>query len=466
MGLIMCRLCPMSLRPLLLAPLLALGLTARAEVVKTWDRPLAPGMTFRMEVEANPARTIYGIKFDPKLVRAESWLAGGSIYEEGASNGRAVVSQMVKEAGAHAGFNGDFFQWTPDPGGDPSGFMASKGVLLSAEGRGTRTATWVWGAGSAGRIVRPKAEIKAVSGLISLPIDTLNGKVAQGGIGLSFDVSGEIYGHGPLTLIHLDLNGAKPALSGELKAKVHSVETGITAAPIKKGFAVLAAEDQKAALLAALTPGSEVEIKITVTGMRPGETEAMGGGPILLRRGEYAGPQEDDKAPPHPRTLVGTTPDGMVWSIVVDGRQTMSVGTTHSESAEILRRWGCTEAINLDGGGSSTLHAFGITLNRPSGGVERTVANGVVLFAGQAPTKGPDGCVIQAPASAKVGEVLQLTLGSCGSLGSPQSAIWTCQGAGWIDQDGRLTCHAAGKAEVACFVFGQIIKATVTVTAQ
>lgn len=453
----------MSLRLLLLLPVVFASAAVNAEVIKTWDKPMAPGMTFRMEVEANPARTIYGIKFDPKLVRAESWLAGGSIYEEGTTNGRGVVSQMVKEAGASAGFNGDFFQWTPDPGGDPSGFMVSKGTLLSAEGRGTRTAAWVWSPGAPGRIIRPKAEVTAVSGLITLHIDTLNGKVAEGGIGLSFDTAGQVYGHGPMTLVHLDLQGAQPSLTGEIKAKVHSVESGVTAAPVKKGFALLAAEDGKAALLTSLTPGSQVEIKITVTGLRPGETEAMGGGPILLKKGEYAGPKEDDKAPRHPRTLVGTTQDGMVWSIVVDGRQSMSVGTTHTESAEILKRWGCTEAINLDGGGSSTLHAFGVTLNRPSGGVERSVANGVVLFAGLPAAKGPEGCVVRGPATAKTGEVVQLTLEDCGAPQPAGAAIWTCQGAGWIDQEGRLTCHAAGKAEVACLAMGRIFRATVSV---
>lgn len=442
------------------------GAAAQAEVVKTWDRPLAPGMTFRMEVEANPARTIYGIKFDPQRVRAESWLAGGAIYEAGGSNGRAVVSQMVKEAGAQAGFNGDFFQWTPDPGGDPQGFMAAKGQLLSAEGKGARSAAWVWGAESAGRIVRPKAEVTVHAGLISLPIDTLNGKVAQGGIGLSFDVAGEVYGHKPLTVLHLSLEGSKPGLSGELQATVVRAETGAARVPIAPGTAVLAAEMERAGDLAGLAPGAKVGIKISVEGLLQGETDAMGGGPILLAGGEYAGPKEGENAPRHPRTLVGTTPDGMVWSIVVDGRQKMSVGTTHTESAEILKRWGCTEAVNLDGGGSSALHALGMTLNRPSGGVERPVANGVVLFAAMGAAPAGSSYSIQAPAFAKPGQVVQMRVAGSGGEPGKDSVIWSSQGAGWVDQDGRLTCFDSGKAEVSCLVNGTVMRATVTIAAE
>lgn len=444
---------------------LSIATFSSGEVVKTWDKPLAPGMTFRMEVEANPSRTIYGIKFDPKKVRAESWLAGGSIYEPGSTNGRAVVSQMVREAGAQAGFNGDFFQWTPDPGGDPQGFMMQKGSLISAQGKGQRSAAWVWGPKMAGRMIRPKAEINILSGLGLLQVTTFNGKLAEGGIGLSFDISGEVYGTGPLTLVHLDLKGAKPVLNGEVEAVVLRSEVGVTRGPIQKGTAVISAEGEAAAKLTSLAVGDRVKLQLLVSGLDEGETEAVGGGPLLLRRGAYAGPAEDDKAVRNPRTLVGTTPDGHVWSVVVDGRQTMSVGTTHSESAEILKRWGCTEAINLDGGGSSTLHSFGVTLNRPSGGVERSVANGVVLFSPLPDGAGLEELAIEAPASLKVGDSALVKVTHKGVGLDSDLVVWTCQGAGWIDQDGVLKGATPGAAAITCLVQGHILKVTVVIEA-
>lgn len=438
---------------------------SQAEVVKSWEKPLAPGMTFRMEVEANPARTIYGIKYDPKLVRAESWLAGRKIYQPGQFNGRSVVSEMVKEAGAQAGINGDFFQWTPDPGGDPQGFMVSKGVLISAQGKGQRTAAYAWGPGTAGQVVEPKAVV-TVSGLTGeMEVTTLNGKVAEGGLGLSFDLAGEIYGHAPLTVVHLDLAGTKLGLNGEMKATVKRVESAATRPAIAPGTAVLAGAGDWAAQLMAMPVGSSLTIKISIAHLGEGLTEAMGGGPVLLKGGAYAGPVENADAPRHPRTAMGSTADGKVWSIVIDGRQTMSVGTTFTETAEVMKRWGCVEAVNLDGGGSSTLHALGITLNRPSsGGIERPVANGVVLFSDVPRTERLEGLIMELPKTMKIGESASAKLMHNGASLADSSVIWTCQGAAWVDQEGRLVGHAKGIAAVRALVKGSIVEGSVTVT--
>jgi hypothetical protein len=438
---------------------------SQAEVVKSWEKPLAPGMTFRMEVESNPARTIYGIKYDPKLVRAESRLAGGMIYEPGQFNGRSVVSQMVKEAGAQAGFNGDFFQWTPDPGGDPQGFMVSKGVLISAQGKGQRTAAYAWGPGTAGQVVQPKAVV-TVSGLAGeMEVTTLNGKVAEGGLGLSFDLAGEIYGHAPLTVVHLDLAGAKLGLNGEMKATVKRVESAATRPAIAPGTAVLAGAGDWAAKLMAMPVGSSLTIKISIAHLGEGMTEAMGGGPVLLRGGAYAGPVEKADAPRHPRTAMGSTADGKVWSIVIDGRQTMSVGTTFTETAEVMKRWGCIEAVNLDGGGSSTLHALGVTLNRPSsGGMERAVANGVVLYSSLPSSEGLEELTLDFPKTMKVGDSASAKLLHKGINLADGLVIWTCQGAAWIDQEGTLRATAEGKATLTALVQGKVVRGEIEVS--
>lgn len=62
------------------------------------------------------------------------------------------------------------------------------------------------------------------------------------------------------------------------------------------------------------------------------------------------------------------------------GRQKgLSDGMTFHELAELARRLGCTEALNLDGGGSSTLWLGGQVMNSPSDGRERLVANALLL---------------------------------------------------------------------------------------
>lgn len=60
----------------------------------------------------------------------------------------------------------------------------------------------------------------------------------------------------------------------------------------------------------------------------------------------------------HPRTAIGKS-DGTVVLLVVDGRATESAGTSIPELQKIFRWLQCTEAINLDGGGSTTLYIKG-----------------------------------------------------------------------------------------------------------
>ena len=57
-----------------------------------------------------------------------------------------------------------------------------------------------------------------------------------------------------------------------------------------------------------------------------------------------------------------------------------SLGMTFPELAALMRQLGCTEAMNLDGGGSSTFWLQGETLNFPSDFLERRVANSLVIL--------------------------------------------------------------------------------------
>ena len=87
----------------------------------------------------------------------------------------------------------------------------------------------------------------------------------------------------------------------------------------------------------------------------------------------------------NPRTAVGHNADGSkVVMLVVDGRNgTVSQGCVSKVLADIMREVGCTEAMNYDGGGSSTFYidALGV-VNRPSeNAAQRTVTNGMYAVA-------------------------------------------------------------------------------------
>jgi exopolysaccharide biosynthesis protein len=58
----------------------------------------------------------------------------------------------------------------------------------------------------------------------------------------------------------------------------------------------------------------------------------------------------------------------------------MAAGMSHHELAGLMQRLGCTDALNLDGGGSSTLWYEGRVMNQPSDGAPRPVGNALVLM--------------------------------------------------------------------------------------
>jgi hypothetical protein len=129
---------------------------------------------------------------------------------------------------------------------------------------------------------------------------------------------------------------------------------------------------------------AEVELTLRASG-RPldlsQQTLVVGGGPRLLRSGRVAvAARAEGFAPPQapaffgsfvaarqPRTLAGVRADGKVLLVTVDGRRPgWSTGMTLPEAARLMRSLGARDALNLDGGGSSTMTVRGEVVNRPS----------------------------------------------------------------------------------------------------
>ena len=114
----------------------------------------------------------------------------------------------------------------------------------------------------------------------------------------------------------------------------------------------------------------------------------MTAGPMLISHNQ-AVPQRQDRTfvtQRHNRTALGRRADGTVILLAVDGRTKQSAGMTLPELATTLHYLGCVQAINLDGGGSTTLwtRQHGI-VNHPSDNGrfdrngERPVSNCIIL---------------------------------------------------------------------------------------
>ena len=85
---------------------------------------------------------------------------------------------------------------------------------------------------------------------------------------------------------------------------------------------------------------------------------AVGGSHLFVRKGLISNVSQDTDfgGIRHPRTALGYTEEGDVVFIVVDGRRPeYSNGASLTDLALLMLEYGVTEAINLDGGGSSTL---------------------------------------------------------------------------------------------------------------
>lgn len=123
---------------------------------------------------------------------------------------------------------------------------------------------------------------------------------------------------------------------------------------------------------------------------------AVSGGPRLLRDGhvDITVDQEvffGSSIPNvHPRTAAGVTREGDLVLMVVDGRQSGSRGVSLEELADLMLSAGATDAINLDGGGSSTMILGRQLVNLPTGGTfEREVASAIAVRCGVSGTPAP-----------------------------------------------------------------------------
>ena len=85
----------------------------------------------------------------------------------------------------------------------------------------------------------------------------------------------------------------------------------------------------------------------------------------------------------HPRTVIGVDRRGAIWLIVIDGRQpTHSVGMTLPDLVRLADRLELRDALNLDGGGSTTMVVKGKVINRPSDPAgPRAVSDAIVVKA-------------------------------------------------------------------------------------
>ena len=365
-----------------IAVLLVLVLAAPAAARSQGDDRslLMPGVSYTRDVEFTP--------HGPVVVHVLNAPRPGGLYglKPVLSNdlivGRETVTSMEKRASGGAtvaGVNGDLFNFRD---GHPSGVLMRNGVLDSPP-LAERSSTAITADGTI-RVDRARY-IGYWRGTGQRRALNFNQPPGTNGVSLytrSWAPTTPPFGDTTEAVLS-GFPDARP--NTDLTGTVVQIKTGGDT-PIPPGGAVLVARGSSASKLVAEAPvGTTVTARLTFNVDWSAVTDAIGGGPVLLRAGKPVfraneGFSAGSLAPRNPRTAVGQRADGRIILVAVDGRQPgYSVGMTNFELALTMMRLGCVTASGLDAGGSTTMAFDGELLNRPSDGAERPVAEALLV---------------------------------------------------------------------------------------
>ena len=195
-------------------------------------------------------------------------------------------------------------------------------------------------------------------------------------------------------------------LGGSVACQVTQVRGSLEDNSIPAGCFVLsmnsASDPALLAVLSELRPGDTVTIRVEMDQPWTQVSEAVSGLYDLLVDGRPGSELPNEGRAP--RTAVGLRPDGSLILYTIDGRRSgYSIGATYADTASRLLELGCTDAVVMDGGGSTSL---GVTragsdrfemVNRSSDASPRRVSTGLFLTVSDRATGVPGGFSVTAP---------------------------------------------------------------------
>ena len=302
-----------------------------------------------------------------------------------------LVGLMNPELGRPmVAINGDFFQMEKEFAGDPRGLQIIDGELISAPSGGVSLCftdggqpfiTNVW---SRFTVTWPNGFLTSL-GLNQDRRSNTWAVLYTPAVGYSTRTRGgrelvlEPFGETPWLPLQAGLT---------YTARIRAIREGGDTC-FEGGTMILSLKSDKLSKFPAIAVGEILTISTHTTPDLHGVQTAIGGGPLLVRNSQPVHlPRPLSRPLPSPYSaMVGRNPrSAFGWNeqffflVEVDGRQyTLSRGMTTLELARYMIRLGCTDAVNLDGGGSSTLWCNGRIVNSPSDKKERQVANALVL---------------------------------------------------------------------------------------
>ena len=386
----MARLFNMKNLPLL-ALVLAVTILGRIGIADepTAFEPLCQGVEYRHDVRAAGPLSIHVLGID----RRQRWdlqtgLGQGTVYGLEPLDGIVRRTAIATKMTAVAAINGDFFVIKPGPyQGDPRGLQIAQGELVS---RPMGNSFWIDPRGkpkigpveSKLKVLWPDGKTETPLGLNEARADN-EATLYTPTLGLR---SNETPKEPPTTRTVGGKEFILQRIGGQPWLPIQAGRTypSRVAEVRDRGNSPLQTDKMILSLGPNLTPpaakvGDVLQLAMETTPNLEGVRTAIGVGRILVKDGKLPdlGPTNQ---PRHPRSMIGWN-DKHLFFIVVDGRQPgISIGMTYPEMAALTKEYGCDEAVELDGGGSSTLWAMGKILNSPCEGKLRAIANALILF--------------------------------------------------------------------------------------
>jgi len=287
-------------------------------------------------------------------------------------------TELADTAHAVAAVNGDFFALGTTNA--PIGAMVQDGALLKADAT-PQTVVGLDAAG-AGQIADLLLEGEVSVAGQTRPLAGLNSN------GLPSDSVGlytPAWGKGDRQFVSITGGAVEIEVQRGL---VTAVRPGASAVPVPVDGLVLIATGSSATSLSSTPVGTPVTAEYHARSDAPGPySQALGAHLVLIRGGQRQPINAGDATNTalKPRTAIGWTADRHLLLYVADGSSSRSRGLTASELADRLAELGATDAVMLDGGGSSQLVArkpgdasVGVS-NVPSDGGQRAVPDAVGL---------------------------------------------------------------------------------------
>lgn len=363
---------------------------------QTWE--LAPGLRLvRAQLRSTHLKeTVYRLELEDGAPYVDWFpVSSGDRIVRLETVGNMIQEVMQRKLDVVAGINGDFFSYT----GVPSGLQIKNREVYTSPPKSK-----VVLAGMRDRSFQLRENIE-----LNCFMETERGSVLQVDMvnrprllkhenhavvyNFRFGRSTRTPEGGCEAVIRMDGHAALLA-GGQLAGTVENVYPDRSDSPLENGILVLSASGAKAQwMMEHLRPGVRVTLHLGFSQDIDSAEQAISGNStlaaVLLRDGKMDSRLLDASLPihtdRHPRTIAATK-SGKLNLFVIDGRQPgHSDGMTMAESAAYLQMLGMEQAINLDGGGSSTCYARlpgeekPILVNSPSDGFERAVGNGIVI---------------------------------------------------------------------------------------